>query len=472
MEENFYNDGFEDFLQKQVKDHRMYPSDGVWRNIYKSLHGDNNWPALTIAAFVFLAAVIAVSVYFSPSPDIFAVPVQTPVSTNTLGKNNVAGSISNAITKTNNKPVNNYPNSTKELDIIIDDPQQSLVSKPVDFAKNDDNLLSLNETTSFKEIKVTAPADNMLNAGLPNDDIVSKDDIGNSSAGKQLFYETPVINERDLNATAKNFVIENKINPIETSFTKPILINQNNKSLKGKFGYVVYITPSSTYRKLIEKQAGSAISTAGPVGLNYIESVNKVVRHKPGTGIEAGVAFMYNLSNRLKIKTGFQFNVRQYSIEAYNSPAEIATINLYSIAGTESINTFTPYRSSNGYGTTELINRYYEVSVPLGFEFHVAGERNIQFNVAASVQPTYIMNRNAYLISNDYKNYSVNPGIMRNWNVNSNIEAFISIKSGDYKWQIGPQFRYQNLPTFIKAYPIHEHLTDYGIKLGVTKHIP
>jgi hypothetical protein len=73
MDDKLYQDDFEEFLQDQVRNHRMFPSDSIWRNIYKSLHGDKNWPALTIAAFALLIATVAVSIYFSPKPNIFAI---------------------------------------------------------------------------------------------------------------------------------------------------------------------------------------------------------------------------------------------------------------------------------------------------------------------------------------------------------------------------------------------------------------
>src|SRR5919107_1388843 len=73
MEDNFNQNDFEEFLQAQVKNHRMYPSDTVWRDISKSLHGDKKWPALTIAAFTLLSATIAICIHFTPKPDISAI---------------------------------------------------------------------------------------------------------------------------------------------------------------------------------------------------------------------------------------------------------------------------------------------------------------------------------------------------------------------------------------------------------------
>jgi hypothetical protein len=57
----------------------------------------------------------------------------------------------------------------------------------------------------------------------------------------------------------------------------------------------------------------------------------------------------------------------------------------------------------------------------------------------------------------------------RKWNLNANLETYFSLKSGNYKWQLGPQLRYQTLPTSLEKYPIKEYLIDYGLKIGVSK---
>ena len=75
------------------------------------------------------------------------------------------------------------------------------------------------------------------------------------------------------------------------------------------------------------------------------------------------------------------------------------------------------------------------------------------------------------MISTNFKNYTENEDMVRQWNINSNIEAFASFVVGDFKWQVGPQIRYQPYSTFIKQYSIKEHLIDYGIKLGVSTNI-
>jgi hypothetical protein len=107
--------------------------------------------------------------------------------------------------------------------------------------------------------------------------------------------------------------------------------------------------------------------------------------------------------------------------------------------------------------------------MPLGLEYTITGSENISLNVAGSVQPTYMLASKSYLITTNFKNYTESEGMLRKWNLNTNIEAFLKLKSGNFSWQFGPQFRYQQKSTFIKAYPINEHLIDYGFKIGVSK---
>jgi hypothetical protein len=101
----------------------------------------------------------------------------------------------------------------------------------------------------------------------------------------------------------------------------------------------------------------------------------------------------------------------------------------------------------------------------------VIGNGKLQFNVAGTIQPTYLMNRNSYLLTTDYLNYTKEPSLFRRWNVNGGLEAFLSYQIGGFRWQIGPQFRYQLLSTYTNKYPIKENLMEYGIKIGISKTI-
>ena len=128
-------------------------------------------------------------------------------------------------------------------------------------------------------------------------------------------------------------------------------------------------------------------------------------------------------------------------------------------------------RNFAGSSPTELKNQYFQLSMPVGFEFKVMGDDRIQLNVASTLQPTYLLNSNTYLITTDFKNYAKEPSLVRKWNMNAGAEAFIAYVRGGVKWQVGPQFRYQLLSSYKKEYPIKEYLMEYGIKVGITKTI-
>jgi hypothetical protein len=59
-------DDFEDFLGQEVNQHRMYPSDAVWRNIHNELHGYKKWPALTIISLFVISALVAGTLLVKP----------------------------------------------------------------------------------------------------------------------------------------------------------------------------------------------------------------------------------------------------------------------------------------------------------------------------------------------------------------------------------------------------------------------
>lgn len=481
MEENFYKDEFEKFLQEQANNHKMFPSDKVWGNIHNKLHGDKNWPGLTVAALAFLAAIIAVSVYFSPKPNIFA-DKSAPVTN--LDKN-VSGTplLSSVRNSGDRKPTNWSFNQKEKVD--ENTPVSSLPETVVKEKLSTETTVERTKRTNGRRLAVRRAStaneisveENFEAAGTSRTDVVVEQVTINSAP---ISENNPAEKESAQTQKSKPVIVKDEHKAAVDEYLKqhpqdvPALTQNRKRALKNTFSYLVYITPSASFRRLREDADflnQKFANTAGPVDLNYVADVNKIVRHTPGTGVEAGISFRYNITDKLKVATGFQFNVRQYSIEAFKSRTEVATIALQTSTGVDSVTKYSFYRTTNGYASAQLINRYYQLSVPIGLEWEVVGSRNVALNIAASVQPTYIVNRNAYLISTNFKNYAESGGMLRNWNINTSIEAFVNFKSGDFKWQLGPQLRFQNLPTFIKAYPIKEHLMDYGLKIGVSKTI-
>lgn len=451
MENSLNNNDFEEFLHDQLRNHRMYPADNVWRNIHKKLHGDTKWPALTIGAFALLSITVFICFYFRPNPDLFNVkPIESANSSkSTLSYNNPANNIS---LQQKNYSLLTGKTATKAGIQIIDN----------DIQANENNSILI-EDINGREKTILHEAVSLSNTKSPiylSEVSGSKTPFIKSSLS---LMQNDVLNKKLTNSTIKNLG--------KTDTKKQLLLIEKYKASnakKSKWNLQVYVAPSISYRKMYEDGSLQKENVDGPVALNYVADVNNIVRHKPGTGIEAGLSFQYEITKKIIFKTGLQFNIRQYSIEAFRSSSELANIALSNGNRLDTVRTVTMYRTNNGLYATNLLNRYYQISIPLGVEYQILGNSKIQWNIAGSLQPTYLINRNAYMISTNLKNYTESPEMVRRWNLNGNLETFVSFTSRGLKWQVGPQVRYQPYSTFIRQYSIKEHLLDYGVKVGVS----
>ena len=238
---------------------------------------------------------------------------------------------------------------------------------------------------------------------------------------------------------------------------------------KSKLGLQVYFSPTVSYRKLRENTA--YIKSISPNNIpstqQNLYDINEFVTHKPAFGFELGLAAKYPVSKNLKLRAGFQFNVNRYDIKVFNSATQVATIRFNSRNRADSLTQNTNYSNTNGYKSNWLENFYFQVSAPVGVEFKLKSDEKVEFGVASTIQPTYVLGDRAYVISTDYKNYAEVPWLIRRWNVNTSLETYVSYSTGKLKWQVGPQVRYQMLSSFVKKYPVKENLFDFGLKVGI-----
>lgn len=483
MENNFNDDHFESFLQEQLQNHKMFPKDSVWREINHKLHGDKRWPALTFASFLIVGLTTLICIHFSNKQSIFfpkpaLIPLASQKMENHLKNDHQIGSIS-------------YPKiNFYQRDKLISSDKNSVIE-----ASGSEELIATNYA------KPSANLNDFTDDLMPEQENVIENNSSiftplinegkNIEIGNPLPYNTESIKSginslNNLNTEmvndASSSIVENH-NSVASSTTTNTTTNTSTNELhaklsnissvkrNSKFNIQLYLAPSISYRKLGEDEAVIKGANNGPAGVSQVSDVNDVVRHKPSKGLEGGISMLYDIRKKLRVKAGFQFNVRQYSIDAYSANTEISSIALVQNDRIETLNTLVFIRNYNGNSSKELLNRYYQLSLPLGLEWEVVGNKKISFNIAGSIQPTYIINRNAYLLTTNFKNYTENSDFVRKWNVNTNFEAFVSLKVGDVKWQLGPQIRYQPNSTFISRYPIYEHLIDYGIKLGISTNI-
>jgi hypothetical protein len=196
-----------------------------------------------------------------------------------------------------------------------------------------------------------------------------------------------------------------------------------------------------------------------------------LVGHSPAVGFEVGGSILYRVTRNLSVKGGLQFNFNRYSMKAYVSRNQNPMNSTYGYV-LDSLNSSVNTGGASGRTAETIDNDYFQLSAPVGFELRVLGNERLQFNIGATVQPSYLLNTDSYMLTEDYHDYDKSPNKFRRWNINGGVEAFLTYRTGDIRWQIGPEFRYQLFSSYISQYPITENLKGYGLKIGITKMLP
>lgn len=261
---------------------------------------------------------------------------------------------------------------------------------------------------------------------------------------------------------------------------------------RGRLFLQLILAPTVNFRTISGGTLASSKELGGPVATVHPGDVQSWVNRTPALGFEFGGNVLYRVTRNLTIKGGLQFNYTRYRMLAYTNlpapaqPTQIAqsqqgpyrtplgnAIYVDSLAAVGPTVASSPSVAPNPVQAT-LYNDYFQLSAPIGFELRVLGNERLQFNIGATIQPSYLLNTNSYILSSDYTNYSKEPSMFRRWNVNAGVEAFLSYQMGPVRWQIGPEFRYQLFSTYLSnnPYPVTENLKGYGFKIGITKPLP
>jgi hypothetical protein len=464
MRDPLYKDDFESFLEKQVDRHRMYPSDRVWRTIQDTLHEKGRWPALTFI-FLFIIALLVVGTllvkpedhlnFIQKTPYLVAGPaIQSPAA------DSIVPTLTESLaTGTATEKTIAYANERMLLHIL------------------NDSIISAGIADSMNRLTILLPAAAL--PVVPPANLLPEQFTGSSWTalpGGAPVLNSPVLPSEDRMAIAgKHPPLAAVTLPAPAAASKqattlpehlmPEIIIPDRMTSRWDFHF--YAAPSASYRRLLEEKTtkGMAQFLSTPVAPNYLVDVNKVVRHTPALGFEVGFAIGYRLNKQFSVRAGLQYNVRQYNIEASGYSYEATSIALN---GQDTLNTYTPYRNIKGDYPVTLHNKYHEFSLPVGINWTGWKHKKLAWGVSATVQPTYTFNKQPFIISSDFKNYANGATLTRRWNVNTSFETYLSYTVGTVQWQIGPQFRYQQLSSFKQQYPIKEYLLDYGIKIGFT----
>jgi len=245
-----------------------------------------------------------------------------------------------------------------------------------------------------------------------------------------------------------------------------------------RFSWELYIAPTlnTHYLNGLNYQTMAQSMPNSPIMVVHFANVNGFVDNTPSIGYDVGGNILYRISKNISLKAGVDFSFNRYYIKVYNSGGSQASATLNTYFGY--INDTTANVNSGG-GSTGSINknpehfqnRYYQISLPVGVEMKLAGNNKVQLHMGVTLQPSYLLNTDAYVLSDDFSSYVKNAEAFRRWNLIGGVEAYISYPIGKVRLEIGPQVRYQIFSTYKNSYPLQENMLNYGIRIGISKSI-
>lgn len=514
MKDFLHRDDLEEFISEQADKHRMYPSDKLWKNVRKQVHKPKKWPALSFVTMFVVSSLVILTVLNKPQPDVLNADInytfhKTPDQKAIAAINGVATASQNsqAAVANTNKLIEDHLFINQTTDRTIAVAQENIkinnavagqlnmasyatadvapeMKAPVTIAslslvtpeKKTASQPSLMQTavaqqtkSQIQKVPFTLTEKNFasyyfdLQSRLSNILNVPVD----KEAGGVAFFSLPRFNS-SINSMYDFDFLATQLDLKNTPFQK--LSNSSSK-----FDFRFYLTPSVSYRRLTKSNKGTDVAGSTPGGIflpvesKYQIKPSQAADHHPALGYETGFGLGYQLTKRLKLTGGFQFNISQYKIDAYLYKEEPAALTLKQGNFTSTINTTSSLRSTSGNKPITLRNRYYQMSIPLGIDYNLVNSKRLTWGLATSIQPTYTFDKQPLIFSSNYKNYADGSVYVRNFNINAAAETYIGYKTGSYTWQLGPQVRYQVLPSLENRYPNKEYLINYGLKVGVVK---
>ena len=514
---DFYNDEFEQLLKEKADQFSMYPSRRVWQSIYNHLHPGHRWPSAVIS--LLLISTFILIGYLNTGKNSIAWQINSNMATNTNAEKNVPINKSQITSK---KQLSVHNTAQRQPEMSFNDIFANVITNPYDLynyivvksnrpvylslspAQSTTDSKSAIENTTFS--KADADIIQIVSSYIKSNRIFadvavfskkgkykaakdSEDAARKNNPDQLTLYSTD--NSHAALATSGNNASIETIKATEAITTTRILTKEEDKNTltnedkawienyatqnkpaakrwKGRLGYQIYINPAVNYRKLTTKAKGStsAFATA---------DIDNVISQKPGFGFEAGLGLNYALTNRLILKAGAQFNYTNYNIAANKAIHPVVTTILlndpatgYSYAAARTSTTANIY-NTNATSPVTLHNRTYQVSLPLGFGYKISSQQNVEWFAGASLQPTYYFGGRAHLISSDLKSYVSEPSSISSFNLNLGFETYMNFKMGAYNLQVGPQVRYQVNSTYRKDVALIEKPYAIGLKLGLTK---
>jgi hypothetical protein len=522
-ESNFYSDEFEQLIREKTEQYKMYPSEKAWKGIHGSLHTKRRW-------FITGMSLLVTGILFFSAKELIAPSNRPGLSKKSIALNSAANGTARTaedapeenlpstsfsthpglsvplaavrhnspatdpdddrqlykgITITISDPVISQPDLSEILSHAIHLPAEApslpviaargIIPLPGNTTEEKDGSVSDKE---YSDLVINDKADSRL-ARIIKNNPVSRNNLALTRSAPEPGAGNETLADSASKAVRPSQTLLTEANdPQKVNWLQDYAVyNLTPIAKKGRKFIQFYLSPTVNYRTLTGGDFAPPKSFVQniPVSSSHIGDAKNYVDHTPALGFEVGSNYMYKLTRNLTLKAGLQFSFSRYKIKAYASSPQQATIALNSYYGyyLDSITAYTSIRNFGGKRVESLNNDYYQLSAPMGFELRIMGNERLQLNVAGTIQPTYLLNTNSYMLTTDYTNYTKEPTLFRRWNVNGGVEAFLSYKvHSGLRWQIGPEFRYQLLSTYNSQYPIHENLKGFGLKFGVVRELP
>lgn len=512
MEEKFYLNDFELSLQEQANQFKMVPTRKVWHGIYNDLHPGRRWPSVMVSLLLIFSIVFIG--YINTHTDKNVADVKHPLLAKSV-KNISNPEINNQPRQLSVKPVKqtndqqrpNQNNFNKEItsferaggNINLNDKNVPAKKENETNTAHSGNISGEKQTIHSLPVAITLQnsySANKKENNTPNDNIVINNSITDNNrdiisnhpdislyptdlkisqipdAGKNLEITVPLIAINLANNKLSGLNDNEQLNPKNNLSEKDNAVLATVKKRNNKISWVYYAGPfvsSVSFKGEPIKENTNLNLSASPLP-QVTQKDMKVIRNA-ALGFEVGVQMNYSLATKLQLTTGAHLTRSGYNIISNLVHPTLATLTLRnpSTGDSYSRNFVTHYGDGTGKSTVTLHNYSYQASIPLGVQYVMWDNNNLQITLAANVEPSLVFKADAYLLSSNGKNYVNVPDLMRKWNFSSNFAPFVSFRSNRFKWSVGPDIRYQWLSTYQKNYTVKEHLIDYGIRVGISK---
>jgi hypothetical protein len=454
-ERNLYDDEFERLLKEKVDQYKMYPSDKVWNNVNSSLHTKRRrfvaGMTVLIGTFLILAGAQLLSPFQPAHPGSNASNLKDagkPASAEDLQT-----SASNAFVAMAGTPSKGAHHADQDINSGTPFPLITLVSAEDESAQNEISATKTGKIQSASDLSV----------------IQSSSAVTSEKTGPSLFI--PALKEPESGSLVLPIM-----NGASADLTPEKTITHLSHTRNDRFSWEIYITPTLNSRYLtgLNAQAMRQSYQNSPIMVVRFANVNGFVDNTPAMGYNLGGNLVYKITKNISLKAGLEFSYSRYYIKAYNAnPSQSsATLNPYLGYIPDSVMNYNGGGGIlNSKNPQHYQNKYYQLSMPLGVEMKVVGNGKLQLHLGATIQPSYLLNTDSYVLSEDYNSYAKDAPVFRRWNLNAGAEAFISYGVGKIRWELGPQVRYQIFSTYKNSYPFNENMLNYGIRIGFSKTI-